>query len=85
MGLAVSKTIRSAKHEALRAVIKDQRKAADLTQAELAKRLGRYQSYVAMIEGGELRVGVVEFLEIAKAIGFDPAVAIRKLAALADK
>jgi hypothetical protein len=32
-----------------------------------------------MIEGGELRIGVLEFLEIAKAIGFDPASAIRKL------
>ena len=37
-------------------------------------------SYVAMIEGGELRVGVLEFLEMAKAIGFDPARAIQRLA-----
>jgi len=50
-----------------------------LTQAQLAKRLGRYQSYVAMIEGGELRVDLLEFLEIAKATGFDPALAIREL------
>jgi transcriptional regulator with XRE-family HTH domain len=76
----VSKTIRSARHEALRALIRDQRKSAHLTQAQLAKRLGRYQSYVAMVEGGELRMGVLEFLEIANAIGFDPALAIRKIA-----
>src|SRR5689334_24465283 len=34
---------------------------------------------VAMIEGGELRVDLLEFLEIAKATGFDPALAIREL------
>jgi transcriptional regulator with XRE-family HTH domain len=80
----VSKTIRSAKHEALRTLIRDRRKAAGLTQAQLAKRLGRYQSYVAMIEGGELRVGIVEFLDIAKAIGFDPAAVIRQLAKIGE-
>jgi hypothetical protein len=37
-----------------------------------------------MIEGGELRVGVLEFLDIAEAIGFDPAIAIRNLAKIED-
>jgi transcriptional regulator with XRE-family HTH domain len=80
----VSKTIRSAKHEALRTLIRDRRKAAGLTQAQLAKRLGRYQSYVAMIEGGELRIGLLEFLDLAKAIGFDPASAVRTLAKIEE-
>lgn len=76
----MSKSIRSERHGALRAIIKDRRKEADLTQAEVAKRLGRYQSYIAMIEGDELQVGLLEFLDLANAIGFDPAAAIRKLA-----
>lgn len=75
----MSKSIRTDRHQALRSLIKDHRKAAGLTQAQLAKKLGRYQSYVSMVEGGELRLGVVEFLEIAKAVGFDPVSAIRKL------
>jgi len=83
-GSAVSKTIRTARHEALRALIRERRKAAGNTQAELAHRLGRYQSYIAMIEGGELRVGVIEFLDIAKAISFDPAKAIRSLAEIEE-
>jgi transcriptional regulator with XRE-family HTH domain len=62
----VPKTIRSAKHEALRSLIRDRRKAAGLRYAQLAKRLGRYQSQIAMIEGGQLRIGVLEFLDIAK-------------------
>ena len=80
----MSKTIRSAKHEALRTLVRNRRRAAGLTQAQLAKRLGRYQSYVAMIEGGELRIGVLEFLDIAKAIGFDPALAIRSIAKIEE-
>ncbi|MFX9019949.1 helix-turn-helix transcriptional regulator, partial [Acinetobacter baumannii] len=57
----------------------DRRKSAGLTQTQLAKRLGRYQSYVSMIEAGELRIGVLEFLELAEAVGFDPAAAMRRL------
>jgi len=30
------------------------------------------QSFVARVESGERRIDVVEFLNIAKAIGFDP-------------
>ena len=46
--------------------------AANLTQQAVADRLGRPQSYVAKVEGCERRVDVVELLQIAKAIGFDP-------------
>ncbi|HXI09115.1 MAG TPA: helix-turn-helix transcriptional regulator [Bradyrhizobium sp.] len=59
--------------------MRDRRKSAGLTQTQLAKRLGRYQSYVSMIEAGELRIGVLEFLELAEAVGFDPAAAMRRL------
>ena len=48
------------------------RKAAGLTQVELAKRLGEFQSFVSRYERGERRLDVVEFLEVAKAIGIDP-------------
>lgn len=47
--------------------------AADLTQAQLAARLDRPQSFVAKYEGGERRLDVIEFMEVAEAIGFDPA------------
>ena len=38
----------------------------------LAARLNRPQSFVAKYEGGERRTDVMEFMEIAEAIGFDP-------------
>lgn len=58
-----------------------ERKVAGMNQTELARALGQYQSFVARVESGERRVDVVEFLDIAKAIGFDPKTAIAKLAA----
>ncbi len=59
----------------------EEREAAGLNQTELAKALGRYQSFVARVESGERRIDVVEFLDLAKAIGFDPKKAITKLLA----
>jgi ribosome-binding protein aMBF1 (putative translation factor) len=48
------------------------RRAADLTQAELSSRLKRPQSFVSKYERGERRIDIVEFSEIARAIGVDP-------------
>ena len=48
------------------------RKDASLTQVQLAARLHRGQAYISRIERGERRVDVVEFMDLARAIGFDP-------------
>lgn len=45
------------------------RKAADLTQAELAERLSKPQSFVSKYERGERRLDVIEFVYVARAIG----------------
>ena len=50
-------------------LIVEQRQRAGLSQAQLADRLGRYQSVVSSIESGGRRVDVVELLDIAEAIG----------------
>jgi ribosome-binding protein aMBF1 (putative translation factor) len=75
-GTAVGKTIRSKRHQALIDLLIEKREAAGLTQTELATRLGEYQSFVARLESGQRRVDVVEFLDLAEALGFDPAKAI---------
>lgn len=61
----MAKTIRSLGHEALITA----RKAADLTQSELAKRLKCHQSFVARIESGERRIDVIELIVLARALG----------------
>jgi transcriptional regulator with XRE-family HTH domain len=60
-------------------VFNERRKRAGLTQAKVAERLGRYQSFVAAVEGGQRRLDVVEFLDFAAAIGLDPVAAVRRL------
>jgi cyanate lyase len=50
-----------------------------LTLADVAKRLGRYPSFVALVEGGQRRVDVIEFLDFAEAIGFDLQRALRRI------
>ena len=78
----MSQTLQSPRHEALRALLVEKRKKAGLTQAEVAKRLRRYQSFVATVESGQRRIDVVEFLDFADAIGFDPREAIKCLRAV---
>lgn len=58
---------------ALRAILRDARLDAGVTQQQLAERLGKPQSYVAKVEGGERRIDVIEFIAFARAIDADPA------------
>jgi transcriptional regulator with XRE-family HTH domain len=46
----VTKSIGTARHRALIAFLIAKREAAGLSQAELAERLGEYQSFVARLE-----------------------------------
>lgn len=45
------------------------RLGAGVTQVVLAKRLGKPQSYVSKYEHGERRLDIVEFCDIADALG----------------
>ena len=68
----MAKSLFTRKHTQLRKALKAARIEAGLTQTALAERLGRRQAYISRIEQGERRVDVVEFLDIAHAIGFNP-------------
>jgi transcriptional regulator with XRE-family HTH domain len=71
-GGALAKTLRTAAHRALIAILVASRREAGFTQRQLAERLKRPQSYVAKIEAGERRVDLVELVAIAKALKLDP-------------
>ena len=47
------------------------RKAAGLTQVEVAKRLGRTQGYVHKLETGERRIDIVQLSDFCKALEID--------------
>jgi transcriptional regulator with XRE-family HTH domain len=74
----VKKATYEQKYENFKKLLRQERKAAGLTQAELAKKLRRPQSYVSKYERGERRLDVIEYLDIAQKIGFDPAAALSK-------
>jgi transcriptional regulator with XRE-family HTH domain len=78
----VARVFASPRHEALRAFLLEQRQRAGLRQVDLAKRLKRGQDYVSTVETGQKIVNVVELMEWAEAIGFDPREAIKRLAKL---
>lgn len=61
------------RYRALVARLIDARKAARLSQGALADRLDRHQQFVSRYEIGERRLDVVEFVDIARALGIDPA------------
>lgn len=73
------KSIYSDRHRKLCELLKVQRKAAGLTQTVVAKRLAKPPSYVAKYEAGDRRLDVLEYMDIATAIGFDPCKLIRIL------
>ncbi len=76
------KTLRTARHQRLVELLVEGRQRAGLTQADLAARLGRYQSVVAAIEGGGRRIDLVEFLEIADALDLDAAFVVNAVRAV---
>ena len=72
MGASTLKTLRSRRHRALCATLLSARKAAKLSQAEVAARLKTSQTVIARIESGERRVDVVEFIDLARVLRIDP-------------
>jgi transcriptional regulator with XRE-family HTH domain len=68
----MQKTLKSPDYARLIDLLVAVRKAADIRQQALAKKLGKRQSFVAKYENGERRLDVVEFAAIAGALGVDP-------------
>jgi transcriptional regulator with XRE-family HTH domain len=77
--LKLKKALYERSYAAFTGLLREERKKAGLTQATLAKRLRRPQSYVSKYERGDRRLDVIEFLEVARAIGFDPHEFLQKL------
>jgi len=79
-GAAMSKEIRSPRHEALRKLLKLERQKAELSQGQLAERLGWDRTTISDIETGTKRVTAIELIELGEALDFDPAAAVRRVA-----
>ncbi len=66
-------------HARIVAILVEARHAAGLRQVDLAKRLGRAQSFVSKYETRTRPLELVEYLEIAQALGKDPVALLDKI------
>ena len=66
------KTIFGGDHPHLVEVLVEARKAAGLTQAQLAQLVEKDQTFVSLIERGQRRVDVLEFIALANAMKANP-------------
>jgi len=66
------KSVFSGDHSALVETLVAARARAGLTQTELARRLGKDQSYISIVERSQRRVDVLEFYAFARALEADP-------------
>ena len=69
----MARGIHDARYKRLIDALADARRETGLTQLELAQRLGRRQQFVSKYESGERRLDVIEFADIARLLGLDPA------------
>jgi transcriptional regulator with XRE-family HTH domain len=70
------KTIATKRHKRLIELLITERKTHGLRQEQLAHVLRKQQAWISRIEGGDRRVDVIEFLDLADGIGFDPFIAL---------
>ncbi len=65
----MKKSVFTREYQVLLQVLHAAREKAEVTQIELARRLGRSQSFVSKCERGERRLDVVQLRQICHAIG----------------
>lgn len=67
----MSKSVHSERQLLVASAISAARRSKGLSQASVAKALGRHQPFIANIESGERRVDIVELVDIARIVGLD--------------
>lgn len=78
MGRKSVESTRRAEYERLVAMLREAREKADLSQGELARRLGFPQPRLSAIESGARRIDPVELVDILRVLGIEPAEFVRR-------
>lgn len=65
----MSKSHHSARYKRLLKSLKEARRAADMTQAEVGKKFDSHASFVSKVEMGERRLDVVELADFCQLYG----------------
>lgn len=70
---AMTRSVHTRAYKTLVGALVEARRSAEVTQAALAKKLNRPQSFISKYEQCERRLDLIEFLEIVLALGCNPA------------
>lgn len=81
----MTRSLRTKPHDYLRKSLIEARRHAELTQVELAQRLGRAQSFVSKYETAERRLDVAEFVEVANVLRVDAAAIVAEMQRMTRK
>lgn len=65
----MDKSIYTTEYAVLLTLLRDTRRAAKVTQVELAERISETQSQISKLERGEVRLDVIELRTILRALG----------------
>lgn len=66
------KSIHRAEYRRIIDTLRDRREALGLTQSALARSLRRSQQWVSLLERGDRRLDVVEYVELCAALSLNP-------------
>ena len=69
MARAMDKSVHTSEYEKFLQLLRQARETADVTQVDLAGKLGISQSHLSKMERGELRLDVIQTREICLALG----------------
>lgn len=75
----MTRSVFSKQYDLLRQLLVTARQRSELTQAQVATKLNKPQSFVSKYERGERRLDVIEFLEVTRALGVDPSSMIERI------
>jgi transcriptional regulator with XRE-family HTH domain len=78
----MASTIFDERHAELVRILVLARKRSGLKQAELGRRIGKSQSFVSLIERGQRRVDVIEFIALSEALNEDVEAMFRQLVSI---
>ena len=82
---AAAKWVQPEHYQVVGAALAAARQRANMTQVELARRLGKPQSVVSEYENGRRRVDLIEFLLIVRTLGADPVEVFAEIAGALPK
>jgi transcriptional regulator with XRE-family HTH domain len=78
-------SLRSPRQQQLRALLRNLRMRRSLTQADVADRLAKPQSFVSKYEGGERRLSVIEFIDVVRALEASPSEVIQQVIKITEQ